>query len=321
MDAEGRAGLHGVSDESVQSRFVGNERTTEKTESSWLRSFFWGKTVKERERTGTVDEVREAKRRRVLRISFVITFSTIVLGSVLFAVFQFLAPDGTLVRITVRGLNPPIAGTPTISVTLFDPQSVVVGKAFAAGAEQTARFASGVEVRLAKRLQPEDLLALATVVDVSNWSGSVPQLTVDITSADGMVEVPQSPRSVIRVNGVRQIQRDVLPDGSIGAAVLVFPKVARRGDQILWTVDLGGRSDPVVQFISVEMDMSRLGGSPIVTLRDDGKAGDLVAGDNLFIAFSVVPGNALVGEYAVPWIAQSQDGRQVAGVSYVTVRN
>ncbi|MGE3107656.1 MAG: lamin tail domain-containing protein [Phycisphaerales bacterium] len=106
------------------------------------------------------------------------------------------------------------------------------------------------------------------------------------------------------------------PTGFGGAS----PPGACRGDEVLFTVDVNPGIRPDSTGITVNVDLSQVGGSFNQAFFDDGSNGDAMAGDTIYSYRQTIPANQLSGPVQMVGIIMDQQGRvATATIDFFTV--
>lgn len=97
------------------------------------------------------------------------------------------------------------------------------------------------------------------------------------------------------------------------------PSPVEHGQTLVITATAGAGSNPPSQTFSLTADVSTLGGVANLPLLDDGLGGDVVAGDRVFAARTLVTAAAGVGTRAIPITVTDEFARTGGGTLTVTV--
>ena len=118
--------------------------------------------------------------------------------------------------------------------------------------------------------------------------------------------------------GVDDITVDADPNPAVAAAAGT-PNPVEHGQTLVITATAAAGSNPPSQTFSLTADTSALGGPSALPLLDDGLGGDVVAGDRVFAARTIVSAGAGVGARAIPITVTDEFGRTGGGTLTVTV--
>jgi 2',3'-cyclic-nucleotide 2'-phosphodiesterase (5'-nucleotidase family) len=148
-------------------------------------------------------------------------------------------------------------------------------------------------------------------------------------AADGLSATftPHAPGSAVvhaEVSGLASVDSGAITAISLPidpiAVGSAAPYVAAAGDTVLLTVAVAPGMNPPSTGLSVQGDLSTLGGPGFVYFHDDGADGDLVAGDGVWSYQVTLPEGLAGGLNDVPvWVTDAQGRRVDGGIAVHTV--